>query len=251
MIGEAKQEGGGWRGEAGSGTRELEVQTETGPGKQSSEPRGPFHFWSSGGPHPPTGSWSQNGSCSHLKTHREDLSSFPETGGKISPEPWLSVSCLCLCLTTLRIQEGFCLCLCLSASLSIFSPLQSLSLSAPISVSHHFLGTLPWGSRSPVCRKPDPHHLFFIFWKRQLHFLPEGSGGGGAGCLPPPLSSPLLIFWAVPSPRSCPREDRPGFPCARSLWHQESSLDSCSSLCSSPQGGSGGNKASSDRPLLC
>ena len=139
LIGEAKQEGGGRKGEAGSGTTCLEVQTETCLGKERSEPRGPFHFWSSGGPHPPTGSWSQKGSRSHLETHREELSSFPETGGKIFPQPYL-VSCLCLCLTALRIQEGLCLCLRFSASLSIFSPLQSFSLCPP-SLSH----IISWG----------------------------------------------------------------------------------------------------------
>ena len=90
--------------------------------------------------------------------------------------------------------------LCLSSLLS------SLFLSLPpISVSDHFLGTLPWGSRSPVCRKPDPHHLFFIFWKRQLHFLPEGRGGGEAGCLAPPLSLPPSSSEPIPSPSSLPQ----------------------------------------------
>lgn len=83
----------------------------------------------------------------------------------------------------------------------------------PISVSHHFLGTLPWGSRSPVCRKPDPHHLFFIFWKRQLHFLPEGSGGGGAGCLTPPPSFPSSFSEPSPPPAPAPGGTDPGFPC--------------------------------------
>lgn len=74
-----------------------------------------------------------------------------------------------------------------------------------ISVSDNFLGTLPWGSGSPVRRKPDLHHLFFIFWKRPLHFLPEGSGGGGASCLVYPFPSPLL-FWI----RSLPQLLAPG-----------------------------------------
>ena len=91
------------------------------------------------------------------------------------------------------------------------SHLLSLSFAAPISVSDHFLETLPWGSRSPVCRKPDLHHLFFIFWKRPLNFLPEGSGGGGSGLPgstsfhPPSFTESIL---APPHPSSLSPELR-------------------------------------------
>lgn len=95
------------------------------------------------------------------------------------------------------------------------SHLLSLSFAAPISVSDHFLETLPWGSRSPVCRKPDLHHLFFIFWKRPLNFLPEGSGGGGSGLPgstsfhPPSFTESILAPPHTPVPYPQSSELRP------------------------------------------
>lgn len=96
-----------------------------------------------------------------------------------------------------------CICVVLSYLVSSLSP------SAPISVSDRFLGTLPWGSRSPVCRKPDLHHLFFIFWKVSLTSYLREVGGGRASCLTPPLSLPPPLLNPSPPPASCPREASP------------------------------------------
>lgn len=123
---------------------------------------------------------------------------------------FLSPGFLSLSLSDYPQDSGAFFSLSMFLHLCLSSLLSSLFLSLPpISVSDHFLGTLPWGSRSPVCRKPDPHHLFFIFWKRQLHFLPEGRRGGGAGCRLHPFPSPLPFQSPSPAPAPCPREDRP------------------------------------------
>lgn len=130
----------------------------------------------------------------------EELSSFPETSRKSPPEPGVST----LCLTTLPKVQGV---LSVSMFLRLCLPVSSLFHSLHlIALSDNFLGSLPWGFHSPVCRKPDLHHLFFIFWKRPLHFLPEGSGGGGEGCLAPTLSLPPHFLNPFPPSAPCPRE---------------------------------------------
>lgn len=136
--------------------------------------------------HPLIGSCNHNGSRSHLGTHTKELSSFPEMSRKISPESQLSVS-----LPDYPSQDSGLLslppCLCIIVYL-----VSSLSPSAPISVSDHFLGTLPWGSRSPVCRKPDLHHLFFIFWKVSFTSYLREVGVGEQPAWLHPFLSPLL-----------------------------------------------------------
>lgn len=119
-------------------------------------------------------------------------------GGSISPEPWLPLSSFNYFSQDSEIFVSLSVSSCLS--ISALTLAHSLALSS-VSASN-VLGTLPWGSRSPVCGKPDLHHLFFIFWKHQLHFLPEGGGGGGAAA------------WLHPFPHSFQNQSPPLQPCS-------------------------------------